>query len=65
MCFSIEDYENKSSWSGGEMQRNAHSFDLKELSVATENFEELNLIGKDGFGKVFKGFLENQARKKI
>ncbi|KAJ0963844.1 hypothetical protein J5N97_028966 [Dioscorea zingiberensis] len=43
--------EIKSSWVGGEKRSDAHSFSLKELAAATENFNQSNLIGKGGFGK--------------
>lgn len=37
----------------------AHSFTFKELSMATQNFREANLIGEGGFGCVYKGRLES------
>ncbi|ESQ27491.1 hypothetical protein EUTSA_v10018707mg [Eutrema salsugineum] len=35
----------------------ARSFTFKELAAATKNFREVNMIGKGGFGSVFKGRL--------
>ncbi|XP_051118129.1 probable serine/threonine-protein kinase PBL22 [Andrographis paniculata] len=37
----------------------AQCFTLKELSSATQNFRESNLIGEGGFGCVYKGQLES------
>ncbi|CAN7127246.1 unnamed protein product [Brassica rapa subsp. narinosa] len=33
------------------------SFSLKQLKVATDNFDPLNKIGEGGFGSVYKGRL--------
>lgn len=35
------------------------SFQFKELQVATNNFSSKNLIGKGGFGNVYKGYLQD------
>ncbi|KAL0432785.1 UNVERIFIED_CONTAM: putative serine/threonine-protein kinase PBL21 [Sesamum latifolium] len=37
----------------------ARCFSFKELSLATQNFKEANLIGEGGFGCVYKGRLES------
>lgn len=37
----------------------ARSFTFRELSTATKNFRETNLIGEGGFGRVFKGHLDS------
>ncbi|XP_021754451.1 probable serine/threonine-protein kinase PBL21 isoform X2 [Chenopodium quinoa] len=37
----------------------AQSFSFRDLVVATKNFRESNLIGEGGFGKVYKGRLDN------
>lgn len=37
----------------------ARSFTFRELSTATRNFRETNLIGEGGFGRVFKGHLDS------
>jgi serine/threonine protein kinase len=34
-------------------------FQLKELQIATNNFSSKNLIGKGGFGNVYKGYLQD------
>ncbi|KAJ6726465.1 PROTEIN NSP-INTERACTING KINASE 2-LIKE [Salix purpurea] len=38
---------------------NLRSFQFKELQVATNNFSSKNLIGKGGFGNVYKGYLQD------
>jgi len=37
----------------------ARSFTFKELAAATKNFREGNIIGKGGFGSVYKGRLDS------
>ncbi|XP_042038887.1 receptor-like protein kinase FERONIA [Salvia splendens] len=34
-------------------------FSLAEIKVATKSFHEGNMVGKGGFGKVYKGFVDN------
>ncbi|XP_047952450.1 receptor-like kinase LIP2 isoform X2 [Salvia hispanica] len=36
-------------------------FSLAELNLATGDFSEEHVIGKGGFGKVYKGFIDNEA----
>lgn len=38
---------------------NLKSFHFKELQVATNNFSSRNLVGKGGFGNVYKGYLQD------
>ncbi|EOA34287.1 hypothetical protein CARUB_v10021802mg [Capsella rubella] len=37
----------------------ARSFTFKELAAATKNFREVNMIGKGGFGSVYRGRLDS------
>ncbi|XVE84255.1 hypothetical protein DITRI_Ditri16bG0156000 [Diplodiscus trichospermus] len=39
--------------------REARRFELKELSLATKNFSDRNLIGEGKFGEVYKGLLQD------
>ncbi len=32
-------------------------FSFRELQIATENFQSKNILGKGGFGNVYKGYL--------
>jgi hypothetical protein len=41
----------------GKSSTAAASFGFRELALATRGFNEANLIGEGGFGKVFKGRL--------
>lgn len=38
---------------------NLKRFHFKELQVATHNFSSKNLVGKGGFGNVYKGYLQD------
>ncbi|TYJ08414.1 hypothetical protein E1A91_A11G073000v1 [Gossypium mustelinum] len=39
--------------------REARRFELRELSLATKNFSDRNLIGEGKFGEVYKGLLQD------
>lgn len=39
--------------------REARRFEMEELSMATKNFDDKNLIGVGKFGEVYKGLLHN------
>lgn len=41
------------------MAKNAKSFTFRELATATKNFRFDYLLGEGGFGRVYKGQLEN------
>ncbi|XP_059445271.1 protein NSP-INTERACTING KINASE 1-like isoform X2 [Corylus avellana] len=38
---------------------NLKKFQFKELQIATNNFSSKNMIGKGGFGNVYKGYLQD------
>jgi len=38
---------------------NLKKFHLRELQLATNNFSSKNMIGKGGFGNVYKGYLQD------
>nr|XP_043632949.1 putative receptor-like protein kinase At5g39000 [Erigeron canadensis] len=45
----------KPSTSTGQWLKPCHKFELQEILLATENFNKSLVIGKGGFGKVYKG----------
>lgn len=51
--------KGKSRESNNQNSDVARSFTFKELTTATQNFRETNLIGEGGFGCVYKGRLDS------
>lgn len=41
---------------------NLHIFTCKELQEITHNFDKSNFLGEGGFGKVYKGFIDDKLR---
>ena len=46
---------------GRSTAKKAKIFTFEELKEATNNYEESRIIGKGGFGPVYKGFLPNNT----
>lgn len=40
--------------------KNIQNFTVEELKLITNNFSSCNLVGKGGFGPVYKGFLDDR-----
>ncbi|KAE8683305.1 40S ribosomal protein S6 [Hibiscus syriacus] len=55
----IPQHKKGSDQGHGSKGNGACSFTFGELATATRNFRETNLLGEGGFGRVFKGRLEN------
>ena len=55
MNFAGEDESQISFW---QLRR----FSLRELQLATKNFSQSDVIGKGGFGKVYKGVLTDGTK---
>ncbi|KAJ8450018.1 hypothetical protein Cgig2_029380 [Carnegiea gigantea] len=43
----------------GDLQLQAGGYTLKQIKIATNNFDPVNKIGEGGFGTVYKGLLRN------
>ena len=52
-CFILYAAEEDPEVHLGQLKR----FSLRELQVATDNFNQKNILGRGGFGKVYKGRL--------
>ncbi|KAL0356351.1 UNVERIFIED_CONTAM: Receptor-like protein kinase FERONIA [Sesamum radiatum] len=53
---SRTEQQNKPS---AKAERFCRRFSLSEIQLATRNFSDAHLIGKGGFGKVYKGLIDN------
>ncbi|XP_052187062.1 probable serine/threonine-protein kinase PBL5 isoform X2 [Diospyros lotus] len=54
--------QNEVTKDGGTGNVKARTFTFDQLVVATENFKSSNFLGEGGFGKVFKGKLEDTGQ---
>ncbi|XP_058202657.1 probable serine/threonine-protein kinase PIX13 [Rhododendron vialii] len=54
---------NQNPIDGGviESEGTCRCFSLDEVLIATNNFDDASVIGKGGFGKVYKGFIDDGA----
>lgn len=43
----------------------AQTFTFRELATATRNFRAESLLGEGGFGRVYKGRLENASKVRL
>ncbi|XP_054791124.1 putative receptor-like protein kinase At1g72540 [Prosopis cineraria] len=65
---SLSDLSNVSSisiisdLSNSVLGSNLHAFTFKELQEITNNFSRSSVLGEGGFGKVYKGFIDDKLR---
>ncbi|KAJ0007009.1 hypothetical protein Pint_29156 [Pistacia integerrima] len=65
---SVSDFSNCSSLislndlSSSLVGSNLHFFTLQELQVMTNNFSRDEFLGRGGFGKVYKGFIDDRLK---
>lgn len=56
------EYHNNFDVDGGVISTpNLREFKLKKLKAATGNFKRSRKIGEDGFGKIFKGWVDKNT----
>ena len=66
--FSLSDLSDISSMSiisdlsNSLLGSNLHVFTFKELQEITNNFSRSSVLGEGGFGKVYKGFIDDKLR---
>lgn len=65
---SLSDLSNSSAFSivsdlsNSLVGSNLHVFTLKELKAITQNLSASNYLGEGGFGRVYKGFIDDKLR---